>query len=248
MTDSQLDFHISRASLPAQVAERIQRLVESDALKTGDKLPAERDLAERLGVSRPVIREALQMLSERGLVKIKPGCGTYVQEPSATDAAEYLELYFKLRHCPGSLRDFFEMRELLEVATAGLAAERATEADLRTLEKSLRAMRGHDGSMHDYVSADLAFHLALAQAAHNDYLLMLLSPLANIWAEVISLSTQTPDAIQTGIAFHEELYTLILQRDAVGAREAMHRHMLAALALSEAAQSDTVIPATGSEL
>ena len=232
----QLDFTLTRSSLPAQVADRIQAMIESEALHAGDKLPPERDLAERLGVSRPVIREALQVLSVRGLVKIKPGCGTYVQEPSAKNAADYLELYFKLRHCPGSLHDFFEVRQLLEVEAAGLAAERATEDDLNVLQSAIVVMQASREPLSAFIEADVAFHLALAQAAHNDYLMMILGPLAAIWSQVIALSAGAPGAIETGISFHQAILEHLKQHDIEATRETMRRHMLAALQLSEAAQ------------
>ena len=74
------DFSLRRDKLYQQVADRIQQLIAEDALRPGDKLPGERELAERMGVSRTVVREAIRALSVRGLVKVKPGCGTYVQE------------------------------------------------------------------------------------------------------------------------------------------------------------------------
>ncbi|MHB9032824.1 MAG: FadR/GntR family transcriptional regulator [Anaerolineae bacterium] len=231
-----INLQLTRSTLPAQVADQIQDLIEMDALHTGDKLPPERDLAERLGVSRPVVREALQVLLVRGLVKIKPGSGTFVQSPSAQSAADYLELYFKLRHCPGSLREFFEMRQLLEVETAGLAAERATADDVAKLESCLVTMRSEQLSLANYIAADVTFHLALANAAHNEYLLMLLGPLASIWSHVISISTQAPGAIAGGIAFHEDILRHISSHDVKGAGDAMRAHMLAAFQFSIQAQ------------
>lgn len=234
--DSSLNLQINRATLPVQVADRIQDLIETEALHMGDRLPSERDLAERLGVSRPVIRESLQVLSERGLVRIKPGCGTFVQEPSTQHAADYLELYFKLRLCPGSLHEFFEMRQLLEVETAGLAAERAVSGDIAALDATIANMQSQKDSLAGFISADLEFHLGLAHAAHNEYLLMILGPLANIWSQVISISAKAPGAVQAGIDYHRDIITHITQHDVLGARESMRRHMYAALEFSEAAQ------------
>lgn len=232
--DQRFEFSITRVKLPEQVADRIQGLIIADALHTGDKLPPERDLAERLGVSRPVIREALQVLSVRGLAQIKPGCGTYVQEPSAQVTAAHLELYFKLKHCPNSLRDFFEIRQLLEVEAAGLAAERASSEDIAMLQGSISDMAAHLESLTDYIKADLSFHLALARAAHNDFLLMLLGPISNLWSQAISISAKAPGALPAGLAHHQDILEHIACGDAPGARGAMTRHMSAAQEFTEA--------------
>jgi len=223
--DQRFEFSITRVKLPEQVADRIQGLIIADALHTGDKLPPERDLAERLGVSRPVIREALQVLSVRGLAQIKPGCGTYVQGPSAQGTAAHLELYFKLKHCPNSLRDFFEIRRLLEVEAAGLAADRVTSDDIEELQGSITEMADHLDSLTDYIKADLSFHMALARAAHNDFILLLLGPISNLWSQAISISASAPGALPAGLAHHEDILQRIACGDAPGAREAMTRHM-----------------------
>jgi GntR family transcriptional regulator, transcriptional repressor for pyruvate dehydrogenase complex len=226
--DQRFEFTISRVKLPEQVADRIQALIVADALHAGDKLPAERELAERLGVSRPVIREALQVLSVRGLAQIKPGCGTYVQEPSAQGTAAHLELYFQLKHCPNALRDFFEVRQLLEVESAGLAAERATPGDLAVLQNSIYKMAEHLDSLVEFIQADLDFHMLLASAAHNDYIHLLLGSISGLWSQAISLSAGAPGALPAGLAHHREIMQCVARGDAPGAREAMTSHMCAA--------------------
>ncbi|MHB1357790.1 MAG: FadR/GntR family transcriptional regulator [Anaerolineae bacterium] len=231
--DQRFDFNVSRAKLPEQVADRIQGLIVADALHTGDKLPPERDLAERLGVSRPVIREALQVLSARGLAQIKPGCGTYVQEPSVQGTAAHLELYFKLKHCPNSLGDFFEIRRLLEVEAAGLAADRATTEDIAVLQASITEMAKHLESLPDYIKADVSFHLALAQAAHNDFMLMLIGTISNLLSQTISISASAPGAMPAGLAHHQNISRFIIDRNALGARGAMTLHMNAAQVFTE---------------
>jgi GntR family transcriptional regulator, transcriptional repressor for pyruvate dehydrogenase complex len=226
--DQRFGFSVSRVKLPEQVADRIQGLIVADALHTGDKLPPERDLAVRLGVSRPVIREALQVLSARGLAHIKPGCGTFLQEPSAQDTAAHLELYFKLKHCPNSLNDFFEIRRLLEVEAAGLAADRATSEDIAILQGTITEMVDQLESLPDYIKADVSFHLALARAAHNDFMLILIGTISNLLSQTISISASAPRAMPAGLAHHQNIAKYIMDRNALGARDAMSLHMNAA--------------------
>ena len=231
--DQRFDFNVSRAKLPEQVADRIQGLIVADALHAGDKLPSERDLAERLGVSRPVIREALQVLSVRGLAQIKPGCGTYVQEPSVQGTAAHLELYFKLKHCPNSLGDFFEIRRLLEVEAAGLAADRATPDDIEALQQNVAEMADNLESLPEYVKTDVSFHMALARAAHNDFMLMLIGTISNLLSQVISISARAPGAVPAGYAHHQDILRFILVGNASGARGAMALHMDSAQEFTE---------------
>jgi GntR family transcriptional repressor for pyruvate dehydrogenase complex len=195
-------------------------------------LPPERELAERLGVSRPVIREALQVLSVRGLAQIKPGCGTFVCEPSAQGTAAQLELYFQLKHCPNALRDFFEIRRLLEVESAGLAAERATTDDIAVLLDSVGEMAEHLDSLTEFIQADLSFHMSLARAAHNDYIQLLLGSISGLWSQAISLSANAPGALVAGLTHHREILRCITCGDAPGAREAMTSHMCTAQELT----------------
>ena len=89
--DEMFGFPLKRDKLYKQVADRIQHLITADSLRPGDKLPGERELAEQMGVSRTVIREAIRVLSDRGLVHVKSGCGTYVRELSHKDAAASFE-------------------------------------------------------------------------------------------------------------------------------------------------------------
>jgi len=113
--DGIFELSFRRARLYEQVTERIQNLIITESLRPGDKLPSERELAERLGVSRTAVREAIRALSVRGLVKVKPGCGTYTQEPTPENTTAPLELFLRLRCCPTSSENLYEVRRTIEV-------------------------------------------------------------------------------------------------------------------------------------
>ncbi|MDO8931014.1 MAG: FadR/GntR family transcriptional regulator [Rhodocyclaceae bacterium] len=149
------------------VAGELEARILEGSLKPGDRLPSERDLAVELGVSRPSLREAIQKLVSKGLLSSQHGGGTFV-----TDSLEapFVDPWQQmLEGHPGLQGDMLEFRHMLEAEAAAMAARRATDADLERIEAALRAMeesfRGEDPQAQ--VDADLAFHQAIAEAAHN---------------------------------------------------------------------------------
>ena len=126
-----LELSLQRDRLYTQIADQIQDLIVARSLHPGDKLPSERELAEQLGISRTVVREAIRTLCVRGLVKVKPGCGTYVEALTPQAALASIELLLRLRHTPELLDNLYEIRRMVEIEMAGLAASRATDDGFR---------------------------------------------------------------------------------------------------------------------
>lgn len=152
------------------VAHILEERILQGAFKPGDRLPAERELAESLGVSRPSLREAIQKLASKGLLHSRQGGGNYVADTlGATMASPWAQL---LIDHPDLQSDLLEMRAHIEVQAAEWAALRATEADILRLKSALAANKAA-GEMVDAIAAteaDLAFHQALSDAAHNVFL------------------------------------------------------------------------------
>jgi GntR family transcriptional repressor for pyruvate dehydrogenase complex len=240
--DEIFDISIRRDRLYEQVTERLQDLIVTESLRPGDKLPSERELAERLGVSRTVVREAIRVLSVRGLVKVKPGCGTYIQELSPKDAVAPIELFLKMRQTPGSVDNLYEIRRMIEVEIAGLAAERATKDDYAAMEAAIQGMIAHLDDPEQYTHYDLAFHEAVATATHNDLFRTLLSPIANLWLEVVLISVRVPGASQEGVSYHHQILRGIKARDPERARQAMRAHIHHSQSLVEAVREQLNTP------
>jgi GntR family transcriptional repressor for pyruvate dehydrogenase complex len=231
--DDLFDFSPKRESLYKQVADQLQDLIVAESLLPGEKLPSERELAERMGVSRTVIREAIRVLSDRGLVRAKSGCGTYVREFSHKDAAASIELFLKLKHDDHTFRDVYEVRRMIEVEAAGLAAQRATPEDFGAME---RAVAGMTASMDDpeaYTRQDVAFHTAVVTATHNDLLAVLSNPVSDLLTEVVRVSLRVPDAVEDGLTYHRRILRAIRSGDAAQARQAMLEHIAYARELVE---------------
>lgn len=235
--DNLFDFSLQRDTLYEQIAERIVELIVSAALHPGDKLPGERELAEQLGVSRPVIRDATRILSVRGLVEVRPGSGTYIQELDPRQATAPIELYLRLRRAHNTFNQIYEIRHTLEVEIAGLAAERATEEDLAALEAAIDGMAANSEDSQLFTHYDLAFHSALGNATHNDLYNVLLTPITDLLLDyrLAAFYYDPEETIHTGLTGHREILDAVRSRDPRGARQAMLHHLKKAKGLYEAA-------------
>ncbi len=152
------------------VAGELETRILEGSLKPGDRLPAERELAVELGVSRPSLREAIQKLVSKGMLVTRHGGGTVVTDH--LDAPFVDPWQQMLSAHPMLHTDLLEFRHMLESQAAGLAAERATAADIERLDAAMAALDAVDvvdidSNTLSYVDADVAFHQVVAEAAHN---------------------------------------------------------------------------------
>jgi len=157
---------------------QLQQLIEVEKLRAGDKLPPERELAERLGVNRTSLRQALHALALLRLVEIRAGDGAYVRDFRRDASSEAMLLRDLLRDelDPVLVLEALEARGLVETHLAGLAAERATEADLAALAEALEAMaRAHAAGDPSFIELDWAFHGQICRMSSRQLLPQLLS-------------------------------------------------------------------------
>jgi DNA-binding FadR family transcriptional regulator len=204
-----------------QVSEQISALIRSGEFPPGARLPAERDLAKTLGVSRPVVREAMIALEVAGLVEVRIGSGAYVLHKAEDSAA---------RLNPGhSPSDLVNARMLIEGEVAGLAAESATPADLAAIAQSLEQMtQAHDAG-RPWHAADLAFHVAIANATGNSALASVVDrlwqeqygPMFSLLSQRVRLSENWP-ATREG---HQRIYEAIDAGKRDAAKAAMRAHL-----------------------
>lgn len=161
---------VDHASVADSIISQIEELILSGVLKSGARLPPERDLAEQMAVSRPKVREALKALETRGLIKVRHGDGTFVAPLiGAAMSSALIDLYS--RHA-GAFLDYLEFRKEQEGFAAQLAAERATATDKEILAEIVAEMEAADTSRDSAASqdADVRFHAAIVDASHNTLL------------------------------------------------------------------------------
>ncbi len=191
----------------------------------GSKLPSERQLSERYGVSRPVVREALRTLVERRLVEIHPGRGAFVRDAQSSDAASQMGVFFRRKQV--TARDLVEARSMLECTAASLAAVRAGKVDLDLMAQALAELE-RSVDVVDQARWDLSFHYAVTRASRNPVVESMFAAVVQPMVELMLRSLIDPDVRQEALGLHHEIVEAITARDSGRARDAMARHIAVA--------------------
>ncbi|HEY6673848.1 MAG TPA: FadR/GntR family transcriptional regulator [Rubrobacteraceae bacterium] len=212
-----------RTKLRDRAADQLLEMVISGGLEPGERLPPERELCSRLGVSRTVVREALNLLEARGLISIEHGRGAVVSDGSPRAVRDTLGLLLRVQ--PKTLWELLEIREILEIEVAGLAAERAGPDEVSAMRLRLDRMRGSIERPEGYVDADVEFHALLAQGARNEVLLTMLEPVVDLLRASRRVSADRPGNALRALEEHEEILRRVEAKDAAGAREEMRTHL-----------------------
>jgi GntR family transcriptional repressor for pyruvate dehydrogenase complex len=214
-------------TLVERVVTQIQDLVLSGELCTGHRLPAERQLGESLGVSRTVIREALSALAAKGLIESSLGGGFTVATPTSGDVIPSLTLFLRAGKPHLDYSKVHEVRQLLEIEIAGLAAARRNESDLADLASCLAKMEKMDESFdtESFVEADVSFHMLLARAAHNPLLWLLMETVADIMRDVRRIGSQVPGSPARAFRHHTAIFRAVKGADSDKARDKMRIHL-----------------------
>ena len=157
---------IAPVRLYESVIEQIMDLIKSNELKPGDKLPPERELAEKLSISRGSLREAFRVLESRGLIKSKPSGGRYIREIRKNGYNNTENIILSLEK--SSILELLEAREMFEVKIAEITAQKATPEDIELIEEALSKMNEEEELKYGKeTESDSEFHLAIANASHN---------------------------------------------------------------------------------
>ena len=215
---------VRTARLYEQIVQQIEESIVSGTLKTGDQLPAERDLAQRFGVSRTAVREAVKALREKGLVEAFSGRGTFITDATNQAVRQSLDLMVKIGQPEGSSY-LAEVRAILEPEIAGLAANRIQESELATMREAVATMDRSGSDPDAYIEADLDFHLALAEGADNPLILSLLDSIVGLLREQRLRIFKVPGGPERGQIYHKRILDAVERRDAQAAREAMRAHL-----------------------
>jgi GntR family transcriptional repressor for pyruvate dehydrogenase complex len=217
-------YKIVRSSrLYEQIVQQVEESIHKGALKAGDQLPPERELAEQFGVSRTAVREAVKALREKGLVEAYPGRGTFITDGSSYTIRQSLDRMMRSGH--EGFTSLAEVREILEPEIAALATTRAGEEDIAAMREQVAAMDAAKSDPEAYIEADLDFHLALAEAADNAIILSLIDSIVGLLREQRMRIFQVDGGPERGQYHHKRILEAIEHRDPVGAREAMKAHL-----------------------
>jgi len=206
-----------------RVVDQIQRLIVDGHLQAGTRLPSETELAAQLGVSRTVVREAVRILTAKGLLETRPGVGSIVRQVTRDRVVEPLS--YMLRAHNVTLDDLHEVRGILEVEIAGSAAQQATNEDLARLREAVEAMSKVVDDPMALAAYDAEFHRALAQATHNPLLVILLDSIRDLMQEVRLRVSSYPGVVDVIIPDHYRVLECVMAGDEEGARNAMREHI-----------------------
>jgi len=218
-------YKVVRTSrLYEQIVQQIEDSVLNGSLKPGDQLPAERDLAQRLGVSRTAVREAVKALREKGLVEAYSGRGTFITDGTSQAARQSFDLMVKIGQQDGSTH-LAELRLILEPGIAALAAARVQEPELVTMREAVATMDRSQRDPAAYIEADLDFHLALAEAAANPLILSLIDSIVGLLREQRIKIFNIEGGPQRGQVHHKRILEAVERRDPEMARGAMRAHL-----------------------
>lgn len=211
-----------------EIVEQIRQLVKEGQLKAGDRLPSERELAERLQVSRASLREALTALEIMGLLEVRSGDGNYVREINIESVVAPLAWVLSMEK--DVVLELLEVRKILEVQAAGIAAERITEEGIGELEAALNKMKIDLETKDLGEEADQRFHFAIARATNNKILIRLMDTISDTMQQTLQTSRKKlytgKDTPKRLYCEHERIFDAIKKRDSVEANKQMLEHLL----------------------
>ena len=227
---------VRTSRLYEQIVRQIEESIVKGVLKPGDQLPAERELAQRFGVSRTAVREAVKALREKGLVEAYSGRGTFITDGTTQAVRQSLDLMVKIGQPEGSTH-LAEVRAILEPEIAALAALRVQDTELATMREAVAVMDKAGQDPEAYIEADLDFHLALAEGASNPLILSLLDSIVGLLREQRLRIFRVTGGPERGQVHHKRILDAVQHRDPEKARETMRAHL-------DQVREDSKAPAT----
>jgi DNA-binding FadR family transcriptional regulator len=211
----------TRGLLSESISRQLRSDILSGGLPPGTKLPSERELSLQFKASRNIVREVLRRLEAQQLIEIAPGRGSYVAQRSPIDARGYDALY---RTSRPTVRQVMDARILIETETVALATQRATDAEVAAIRAAHEAvLKASD--VVGKAQADVDFHDAIATAAGNPVLRIMLASISGMMFEVMLRSNANPDDTDPDVPHHPEIVAAIEARDAELARHCMYEHL-----------------------
>jgi GntR family transcriptional repressor for pyruvate dehydrogenase complex len=218
------------ADSAATVVAHVRTLINRGTLGPGARLPAERQLAQQVGVSRPTVRAGLRTLAALGVVRSRRGSGTYIPDGPPTLGVEALTFVAALHNFSGD--DFYEARRILEVAAAGLAAERATPEQLATLADEVAGLFASMTERQVFLVHDISFHRSIAAASGNPIIASLVEMVSALYYDRRRATAEraVDRDLHAAADAHRRIYQAVRARDPERARQLMNDHLVEARA------------------
>jgi GntR family transcriptional regulator, transcriptional repressor for pyruvate dehydrogenase complex len=213
---------IKHTKISTEIVNQIKNQISEGVLKPGDRLPPERDLVKEFGVSRPSLREALNSLVAMGFLEVK-GKRTYIKSVASESMLDPLSLLIKTD--TQKIFDLIEVRKAIEVWGAFLAAQRATEEDIKRLENIIEDMRKAFEEGRSWEKQDADFHLGIAQATHNTIQIHMMSTIYDLLRESVARVFKDRAKVKKLLDHHYRIFSAIKNHSPEKARERTLEHL-----------------------
>lgn len=211
-----------KQELSAAAANKLSEMIISKGLKPGDRLPSESELGKLFGVSRSTIREAVKLLIAENVVEIRRGKGTYVTKQTGV-AKDPLGLEFANQ--TSLLNNLMETRMMIEPQIAFLAAQRATQENIKKLDDIIRKMQEAGSGKSNHAPYDVAFHTAVAECTQNDVLYRILPIICESIQKGYYKTVGVPGSYERSIESHIKIYQAIVHKDSQTAKNETEKHL-----------------------
>lgn len=213
-------------TLSQRIVQQIEELIREKKLLAGEKLPTEKELCDMFSVSRTALREALQMLSAKGLISIRKGSGIRVNEYSSEHVTNPLSLYFELNFNVDYALHLVHVRQMVEPQVAKLAAQNRTDEDVKKLEKIIKKMTDSQIDPTEKATCDVNFHKTITEASGNPILPVFMNSLYELMPKIKSMIlAKVPNAGSSGEVYHKRIFDAIIQQNPEAAFEEMTEHL-----------------------
>ena len=217
------EIQLQHQALYEQIADKLEFMILNDHSKLDTKLPSEHFLSDMFGVSRPVIREAIKLLKERGLIQSRQGAASVISAPDEETLSKNMNRIVRTQEI--APEQVYQLRIVLETFSASLAAQNAQEEQLKPLRRLLDKEASCQ-NVEEIVETDLNIHREIASASGNLLLEMMLSSILTILKPVITRLKENPVLIDDGAQFHKKIYQAIKNKDSQAASELMQAHLV----------------------
>ncbi len=219
-----MDFEIAKKkNTTGIIVEKLLELVRDRSIKTGDKLPPERELSKLMKVSRPSLREALKSLEMMGIISIRQGSGAFVRKLDPENVVEHLDIVFTLDDT--LYHDLFKARRVLESAIAGMAAENISEAELVEIEANIREAASAIRKPEEFLKLDFKLHGMILKASRNRILPVFIQSINKLNMMMRERTNSYIKIRKSSIQDHQNILKALRARDPNRAAKAMEEHL-----------------------
>jgi GntR family transcriptional repressor for pyruvate dehydrogenase complex len=214
---------LRRSSTAERIVENLITIIKHRNLKVGDKLPSERQLCEMIGVSRPILREALRALQVMNIIDIRQGAGAYIKSLEPEDVVEHLDIVF---HLDSSLyHDLYEARRVIEASIAAMAAEKIGDRELLLIEENIQQAVVEIDDEQAFFERDLELHEMILKAAGNRVIPVFMQSINKLALMTRQKTNAMPDTRRHTIQDHKAILTALKNHNGPESAAAMERHI-----------------------